>query len=181
MNIAESFAREAFDKSILKLSVICLSVLNLVFAIFFMLDISKDPVVIERACESKFLSLKSSSQTKEEVEAFVTEAVKLRFDSKPQKDPLSFMVQDLLIARSKEQEELNRSGIDQRLIIRSVNPEKDGFLVEADRLIKVKTARSALPTTLLVKVASKPRSLTNPYGLILTSVEAQKAGGPKDE
>jgi len=137
-------------------------------------DLSKEPIVVERACETKLLEVKSSSQTKDEVQSFIKEAVALRFDSLISRDPSSFMVQDLFIARSKEQDELKRNGIDQRLIVRNVRVEKDYFLIDADRLVAVGKVRSAIPTVLIVRVSSKSRSLTNPYGLVLTNVDQLK-------
>jgi len=171
MRFSHNVAKEIFDRSALKLAVICLSVISIMFAIFLALDVSKDPIVIERACETKLLDVGSSAQTNEEVQAFVNEAIPLRFDTKPKREAGSFMIQDLLAARTKEQDELKKSGIDQRVFVRSAKIEGDHFLVDADRIVAVGKVRSAIPTTLMVKVLSKNRSLTNPYGLVLTSVE----------
>jgi len=174
MKFSQVLLKEAFERSALKLAVICLSVLSLVFSILLSFDLSKEPIVVERACETKLLEVKSSSQTKDEVQSFIKEAVALRFDSLISRDPSSFMVQDLFIARSKEQDELKRNGIDQRLIVRNVRVEKDYFLIDADRLVAVGKVRSAIPTVLIVRVSSKSRSLTNPYGLVLTNVDQLK-------
>jgi hypothetical protein len=174
MRFSHNVAKEMFDRSALKLAVLCLSVVSLTFAIFLALDVSKEPVVVERACETKLLNLVSSSQTKDEIQSFVKEAVALRFDSQVTRDPSAFLVQDLFVSRSKEQDELKKSGIDQRVIVRSVRLDNDRFLIEADRLVAVGKARSALPMVLIAKISSKGRSLTNPYGLVLTSIDQQK-------
>lgn len=174
MKFSDARLKEAFERSALKLTVICLSVISLTFSILLGLDLSKEPIVVERACETRLLDVMSSSQTKEEVERFVREAVSLRFDSIASRDPSAFMVQDLFVARSKEQEELKRGGVDQRLIVRSVKINGDYFVVEADRVVAIGKARSAIPTVLIARVSSKGRSLTNPYGLVLTSIDQMK-------
>lgn len=174
MKLSEARVKEAFERSALKLAVICLSIISLTFSILLGLDLSKEPIVVERSCETKLLDVSSASQTKEEVQAFVKDAVTLRFDSLVSRDPSAFMVQDLFVARSKEQEELKRSGVDQRLIVRSVKLNGDYFVIDADRVVAMGKARSAIPTTLVARVSSKGRNLTNPYGLVLTSVDQLK-------
>lgn len=174
MKFSQVMVKEAFERSALKLAVICLSILSLTFSILLALDLSKEPIVVERACETRLLDVASSAQTKEEIQAFVRDAVALRFDSNVVRDPSAFMVQDLFVARMKEQEELKRGGVDQRLIVRSIKIEKDYFVIEADRLVAIGKARSAIPTILIARVSSKGRSLTNPYGLVLTTIDQQK-------
>jgi predicted DNA-binding ribbon-helix-helix protein len=179
MRFSHNVAKEIFDRSALKLAVLCLSIVSLTLGIFLTLDVSKEPIIVERACETKLLDSASASQTKDEIEAFVKEAVALRFDSIVTRDPSAFMVQDLFVSRTKEQDELKRSSIDQRMIVRSVRLEGDHFVIDADRLVAVGKARSAIPATLIAKISSKGRSMTNPYGLVLTSIEQPKS--EKDE
>lgn len=174
MKFSEARLKEALERSALKLAVICLSVMSLTFSILLGLDLSKEAIVVERSCETRLLDVTSSSQTKEEVQSFVKDAVSLRFDSVVTRDPSAFMVQDLFVARSKEQEELKRGGVDQRLIVRSVKLNGNYFVIEADRVVAVGKARSAIPTTLVARVSSKSRSLTNPYGLVITSIDQLK-------
>jgi hypothetical protein len=174
MRFSHNIAKEVFDRSALKLAVLCLSIVSLTFAIFLALDVSKEPIIVERACETKLLASASSSQTKDEIEAFVKEGVALRFNTQVTRDPAAFMVQDLFVSRVKEQDELKKSGIDQRVIVRSTRLDGDKFVVEADRLVAVGKVRSAIPIVLFAKISSKGRSLTNPYGLVLISVDQQK-------
>lgn len=174
MRFSDARVKEAFERSSLKFSVFCLSIISLVFGILLAFDLSKEAILIERGCESKLLAVSSASQTKEEIQTFVEQAVKLRFDSKVSHDPSAFMLQDLYVARAKEQDELKRSGIDQRIIVRSVKLNNDFFLIEADRIVAVGKARSAIPTTLVARISSKGRSLTNPYGLVLTNIDQLK-------
>lgn len=176
MKFTEMQLKEAVEKSTLKMAVICLSVMSLTFSILLTLDLSKDAVVVERACETQILEVKSSAQTEEEIKNFLKDAISLRFDSIVSRDPSSYMVQDVFVARTKEQDELKRGGVDQRVIVRDVKLSGNHFLVGADRLVAIGKARSAIPIVLTVQVASKHRSLTNPYGLVLTSIDQQKEG-----
>ncbi len=180
MKFSQAHVKDAFERSALKLALIGLSVISLTFSILLGLDLSKAPLIIERACETNLLEVSSTSQSQEEVLAFMREAVGLRFDSTVSRDPSAFMVQDLFAARSKEQDELKRGAVDQRLIVRSIRFEKDHFTIEADRLVAVGKARSAIPITLTARISSKNRSLSNPYGLVLTSIEQIREGKPND-
>lgn len=174
MKFSQVMVKEALERSALKLAVVCLSTLSLIFSILLALDLSKEPIVVERACESKVLEISSSAQTKEEIMSFVKDAVALRFDTSASRDPSAFLAQDLFVARTKEQEELKRGGVDQRIIVRSIRMDKDIFTVEADRVVALGKARSAIPILLVARVSSKGRSLTNPYGLVLTAVDQVK-------
>lgn len=174
MKFSEARLRETFERSALKLSVICLSIISLVFSILLGLDLSKEAIVIERACEASVLRVASSAQTKEEIDSFVRAAVAARFDSTVSHDPSAYMLQDLVVARSKEQDELKRSGVDQRMIVRKVLFNDGNTIVDADRVVAVGKARSAIPIVLSAVVSSKNRSLSNPYGLVLTSIEQKK-------
>lgn len=170
MRFQEKILKDAIEHSALRLAVIALSVTTLTFGVLLAADVAKDPVIIERGCETALAKAQSASQSKEEIDAFLDRALRVRFNTESPADPSSYLVQDLLVSRAKEQEELKNRGIDQRLIFRWGKLEGDHFVVEADRLIAVGSVRSALPIKLNVKISSKPRSLTNPYGLILTSV-----------
>lgn len=174
MKFSEAKLKEALERSALKLSVISLSVLTLVFGILLSFDLSKEALVVERGCETNLLQTTGESQTKEEIESFIRKAVGLRFDSSIQSDPSNFMVQDLLLARLKEQAELKKSNIDQKLIVRSIKSEGSHFKIEVDRVIAAGTARSAISSVLAAKISSKNRSLSNPYGLVLTSIDQVK-------
>ena len=181
MKFSHSIAKDAFERSVMKLSLICLSILSLTFGVLLSLDLAKEPILVERACETKLLQTASSSQSKEEIQFFVKEAVALRFDSVITRDPSAYMVQDLFLARTKEQDELKKGGIDQRLIVRSVRLDGDHFVIDSDRLVAVGKARSAIPTTLVAKISSKGRSLTNPYGLVLLTIDQVKVEEKKND
>lgn len=174
MNFLQTKIKEAIENSGLKIAVLSLSAITLIFAIMLSLDLSKEAILIERGCETALIKTNSTAQTQDEIEGFIKMAVSLRFDSILQRDPASFMVSDLLAVRTKEQDELKRGGVDQRLIVRSVKLKGDSFFIEADRLVAVQKARSAIATILVAQISSKPRSFTNPYGLVLTKIEQVK-------
>ena len=74
----------------------------------------------------------------------------------------------------KEQSELKNKSFDQRVIVRSIKFDQDKYFVEADRLISIGKVRTAVPFDLTVNISSKVRSVSNPYGLILTMVDQVK-------
>lgn len=180
MRLTNHLVKEAFEKSTLKLAVLVLSVLTLSFAVLLVLDITKEPIIIDRSCETQLQQSSSQSQTKEEVNSFLLQAVYSRFNTVIEKDPSSYLIQDLVLLRQKEQADLKTQNIDQKLIVRSIKIDGDHFVIEADRLIAVAKVRSAIPIKLLAKIASKDRSLTNPYGLVLTSIEQEKELKPNE-
>lgn len=171
MKISEKLVMNSLEISTLKVSVLVLSLISLTFAIMLVIDSSRDAVVIDRGCDSRLIQVASTNQTKDEVSQFLTLAVQARFNTTPPADPSAFMVQDLLVSRTKEQDELVGRGIDQRIIVRDSKLDGDRFLIEADRLVAIGPARSAIPLKLLAKVSSKARSMTNPYGLVLSSID----------
>ncbi len=100
-----------------------------------------------------------------------------RFDSDVQ--PVDHIVAfDELALRNTEQKELQSRNILQRVIINGVEESPEGFKVDTDRIISVGDVRSAFRFTLIAKVESVVRSLSNPYGLILTSTRIQE---PKEK
>ena len=134
----------------------------------------KDPIIIERGCDSKIAEIQSANQTKTEIENFIKVALSSRFDSVLKSDPAIFLNENLQIARAKAQSELKNKSIDQRVIVRSIKFDQNKYFVEADRLISIGKIRTAVPLDLTVDISSKIRSISNPYGLILTLVEQIK-------
>jgi hypothetical protein len=174
MKFTEAQVKEFFERSALKMAVLCLSVIAFTFSVLLALDLSKEPIVVERSCESRILKQSSSNQSKEEILEFVSLAIGLRFDTNPSREPSAFLIQDLYLSRAKEQEDLKRSQVDQRFVVRAVRESDGSFIVEGDRLVAIGRARSAIPIVLKIQLSATGRSLTNPYGLMLISVEQVK-------
>ena len=106
--------------------------------------------------------------TKEEIESFIKEALSQRFDSTVQ--PVDGLLSpDELKLRLQEQKDFVTRNMKQRLVVNSVTQTGDDFLVDADRVISANDVRSAFKFPLLVKLESKARSYSNPYGLIIVS------------
>ena len=63
-----------------------------------------------------------------------------------------------------------KKGMDQRVLVTTIKKEKEGFSVEADRVLAIGKIRSALFLPLTVDLSSVSRTASNPYGLILKRV-----------
>ncbi len=174
MKAFQQSAINMIQKSSLQIALTLMSIVASVFGIMNVFSSMKDPIIIERGCDSKLADIQSSSQTKEEIENFIKTALSVRFDSVVKYDPAIFLTEGLQIVRTKEQFELKSKNIDQRVIVRSVKFEQDKYFVEADRLIGIGKVRTAVPLNLSLLISSKIRSISNPYGLILTLVDQIK-------
>jgi hypothetical protein len=174
MKIHHKQALEALDRFSLQIALAAMTVVTIMLCAMFFFAESKAPLIIERGCDSRIATIESSSQTAVEIDSFLNFAIPVRFHSNPKLDPALVLTQDLLVARLKEQQELKAKSINQRVIVRSIRSEHGRYLVEADRLIAVGAVRTAVPLNLAVDFSSKIRSVSNPYGLILTFVDQIK-------
>ena len=174
MKIHHKQALEALDRFSLQIALATITVISIVLCAMFLFAEARPPLIIERGCDSKIAEIESSSQTAAEIDSFLNFAIPVRFDTDLKTDPSMVLTQDLLVARVKEQQELKAKGINQRVIVRSIRNERGRYFIDADRLISVGSVRTALPLNLVVDFSSKVRSLSNPYGLILTFVDQIK-------
>jgi len=134
----------------------------------------KPPMIVERACYSTILEGRSANQTPQEIEAFVREAVSQRFDSDSNVNG-EFLGLEEMQYREKEQDELKKRDMKQRVLVNSVVKIGDLYSVSADRLISVGTIRSAFIFPITLTIESVQRTSGNPYGLILTRVQSATA------
>lgn len=174
MKSFQQAALNAIQKSSMQIALTIMSVTASAFGIMNIFLNLKDPLIIERGCDSKIAEVQSSAQTKDEIETFIKVALSARFDSNLKSDPALYLMENLQTIRNKEQSELKNKGIDQRVIVRSVKFDQNKYLVEADRLIRIGKVRTAVPLDLVLGISSKVRSVSNPYGLILTFVDQIK-------
>ena len=181
MKLFEHNALKAIQQSSLQISLVIMTLSVFGFASMNLYLSAKDPLVIERACETKVAEISSANQSHQEIEEFLKIAIASRFDSNFKQDPSSFLSEPLIQSRTKEQNELKNKSIDQKVIIRNIKMIQNRYFIEADRLIGVDKVRTALPLELNVAIASKIRSLSNPYGLLLTQVEQIKKEENPDE
>ncbi len=158
------------ENQILRFSVIGLLVLSVVLCSGILYASMKDPLIIERACFSKSLSLANANPTKEETASFLEIALRERFDSENQDS--RYLTADQLTARVREQAELSKQKLTQKVIVNKVEVTEDGTIsIDADRFISTGDVRTVLRFPLKVEIAKVTRSDANPYGLLLTNVQ----------
>ena len=156
----------------LKILVVFLLLLSIFLSVAVMNTAAQAPLVVERSCTSRVLTPTSESPSDDEMKAFAYAAVPARFNSKQEsQDLLSINQQGY---RATEQDELAKQKMKQIVIVNDVAVEKDGLIVDADRLISVGEIRSTFKFPLKAKLVRTHRSEGNPYGLWLSEVEQIK-------
>ena len=173
MKFASAWAEIAKQNLSLKVALASLSFCSVLLAMVSLKLALREPLVVERACYNRTLKTVDPRRTKEEIEAFVRQALEMRFNTEG-KASGELIASTELANRSQEQKELASRQIRQKLIVNAVSVEDSEVSVEADRLLTVGSIRSALPMILKVRVESQERSESNPYGLILINVKQQK-------
>lgn len=84
-----------------------------------------------------------------------------------------FLSDKQLQLRENEQKELKNRNMLQAIVIREIKISKDQALVDLDRVIAVGDIRSAIRTRLKIAFEETEPNELNPYGLVLSFVEAQ--------
>jgi hypothetical protein len=138
----------------------------------------RPPLIIERGCFSKGTTSGSTEVTPDEMESFVREALKQRFDSQA-KIFGDFLSNEEMAFRTQEQKELTTRSISQKVLVNSLRVEGNKVFIESDRLISVGTIRSAFPFNLQMTLSSQSRTYDNPYGLTALKITEQKSEGTK--
>lgn len=146
--------------------------LGIVLCLTLIASTMRSPLVIERACQSKLMKTVDSLPTEAEIKAFLAEAIPERFNT--DSNTSVFLSARQITFRENEQFELKKQKMNQTVVVRGISPDKDGLLVDADRLIAVQNIRSAFKFPLKVKVEQVTRSAVNPYGLELLEAEPIK-------
>lgn len=153
----------------LKILVVTLCALAMFLTVAVTSTASKDPLIIERACYSKIAgTARNQAPTNEEIQAFIEKALSARFNTTP--ESLQLLSDKQRTFRDKEQIELSKHKMTQKVIVNELKVEKDSITVNADRLISVQNLRSILRFPLKVTLESTNRSEENPYGLLLIDV-----------
>ncbi len=130
----------------------------------------RDPLVIERSCESKIISSTSTAVTKPETESFIKEALSARFDT--DRDKPSLMTEAQAETKRKELKELTAKNISQVIFVDQMDLRPSGeFRAKLTRLLKVGTISTALGFEVEAKIFEARRTEDNPYGLILSEVK----------
>lgn len=153
----------------LKILSIALCTLAIFLTVAVTSTATKEPVIIERGCYSKMArSADNAKPTEQEIAAFVEKSLAARFNTEP--DNLSYLGLTQRAFRDKEQNELTKQKMTQKVIVGEIKIAKDAILVNADRLISVQNIRSVLRFPLKVNLESTERTEDNPYGLLLSNV-----------
>jgi len=169
MKFDTAWAKTAAQNVTLKVATVVLAVVTLVQLFVIGGLAARDLPVIERACFSRPLQAKPIDPTKSEIEAFLIEALPMRFDSNGYLKE-GFLSIEETVSREKEQTTLKQRQIQQRIVIQDVKVDGKEVLVTADRLLSVGKIKSALTLNLKVTVQQTNRTESNPYGLIISSV-----------
>jgi len=181
MKYTEAWASIVSQNLNLKITTIILGLLSLVLGMITLKLSFKDSIIIDRGCYSKIVTPVKDEHSKNEIETFIKEALSQRFDSLVQ--PVDGLLSpDELQLRSIEQKEFSSRGMKQHIVVNKVTKDSDGFKVDADRIISVGEVRSAFKFPLFVKLESKSRSYSNPYGLlVITAKQVEEISSPKDK
>lgn len=179
MKLTHAWAATSAQNVTLKAGLVAMGLCTLTLTITTMRLALKDPLVIERGCASRAVSLATGNQhSASEVETFVREAVAQRFNSDSAPVPGALSSEEEM-RRAGEQKELSARGMTQKVIVTSVKPSGDTVAVDTDRLISVGSIRSAFSFPLIILLASTTRSESNPYGLTLVKISQPKVEGSK--
>jgi hypothetical protein len=170
MKYTEAWSSVVSQNFNLKIVTIVLGALSILLSMITLKMTFKDSVIVERGCFSRSLQPSKDEHTKQEIENFLREALSQRFDSLVMATD-GLLSPDELKFRDQEQKEFSSRNMKQRLIVNFVTETTDGFKVDADRMISVAEVRSAFKFSLLVKLESKSRSVSNPYGLLVISAK----------
>lgn len=135
----------------------------------------RKPIIIDRGCFTSVVEGSSNEHTTTEIESFVKEAIRQRFNSDATPIP-DYLSPEELAARLQEQKDLLSRTMAQTVIVRAIKANGNTVAVETDRLISVAQVRSAFQFPLIVTISSTTRSENNPYGL-----QALKIIPPKTE
>lgn len=168
MRITTAWAKVAEQNVTLRIVILCITTVATCCALACFVLASREPILIERTCGSKVIAEANPERTASEITEFLKSAVSSRFDSDVTPNP-AFHPEIELEKRRREQEQLKKQGIAQKVVVDTIDLKKQ--LIVTDRLIKVDEVRSAVVFKLRYTLKEASRSRMNPYGLIITSFE----------
>ncbi|GIL18751.1 MAG: hypothetical protein BroJett040_25020 [Oligoflexia bacterium] len=153
----------------LKILTIALCTLAIFLTVAVTSTATKEPLIVERGCYSKTAkTAESAKPTEQEIVIFVEKALAARFNTDPEN--LDYLAFKQRAFRDKEQSELTKQKMTQRVIANEIKITKEAIFINADRLISVQNFRSVLRFPLKVSLESTERTDANPYGLLLSDV-----------
>jgi hypothetical protein len=170
MKYTEAWASVTNQNYMLKIALVSLSCAIIGLATITLKMAFNKPMIIERGCASSVVNPTKEDHSINEIEQFLKNALSQRFDTNVTPTDGLLSVDELKL-RSIEQKELESKQVKQKMILNTVTESADGFKVDSDRIISLGNIRSAFRIQFLVKLESKARSLSNPYGLIIESIK----------
>jgi hypothetical protein len=138
----------------------------------------REAVVIERGCETRAGAFGDQTPDKNEISRFLEIVIRQRFEKEFDLDQ-NYYVPDFSQAKASELVELDSRGIRQRILVNGITVTESSAAVDADRMLKFEKVSSAFSFPLEVKFVAVERSVVNPYGLRIVSIEpmlAEKKG-----
>jgi hypothetical protein len=179
MRISLAWAKTATQNVSLKWATASLSIVCLILVVGLLRLALKAPLVVDRGCYSATINPEGSTDpTREEIRAFLIEALSYRFDSTSEAKVREISQEESQF-RLKEQDLLKQKQISQRFIVTKVNFEGKDIFIEADRILTIGKAKTILPMPLKVEVQKTTRSEANPYGLVLTGTSSSQKESEK--
>lgn len=139
---------------------------------------TRDPIVIDRACESKTILPGSVKHTADEISAFLEAALRARFDSSSTGNSDLIALEEIQ-TRSQEQKEMAQKNMRQRVWMTEHQIDGEKVSLKCDRMLSVGEVRASLPLNLDARMISVTRTPENPYGLRLSDIRVQKAAEDK--
>lgn len=173
MRFSAAWAATAAQNVTLKAAVASLSLVSIALAITTARLSFRKPLLIERGCLSRAVDASSTTHSIAEIETFIRESLRQRFNSDATPVP-DYLAPEEESARAREQKELSQRSMLQFVVVRGVKVSGTQAAIDADRVISVAQIRSAFPFALTATVATTARTESNPYGLQLVKVEQPK-------
>jgi hypothetical protein len=173
MKLTTAWANVVSQNLTLRATVLILALCTLVFSITTVRLAIRDPLIIDRECVSKAVTSAGAKHSTTEIDAFVRMALTKRFDTGAT-DTEIFLSDEENGFRAKEQDELSKRNITQRLVINGLKIDGSTVTVDADRLLSVGKVKSAIAFPLVVTLATLDRSTADPYGLSIRRVAQAK-------
>lgn len=169
MKFTTAWSKTAANNVTLKVATVTLAFIVCVQLIIITINTFKSPLIIERSCYSKQAQLKNAQTTKDEISAFLSEALPMRFDTNGNLKQ-GYIALDESVLREKELAILKSKQMSQKILVNDVKFQENDIYVLSDRIISIGKIKSVLPLNLKVTVQQITRNESNIYGLILSSV-----------
>lgn len=173
MKFTTAWASVLSQNVTLRASIAVLGVCTLVLSISTVKMALRDPLIIERECISKSRQPTSTKHTPSEVDTFVRMALTKRFDSDAVDAQVVLSTEENSF-RGKEQDELAKRSMAQRILVNGMKVNGSDVTVDADRLISIGKVKSVIPFPVTVSLSTTDRTPANPYGLVIRRVSQIK-------